>query len=124
MAVTFDTLRKDATIFTELQKEPLWWRRLKNDKSLYIEVRKDNQVNVYFEGGSVARIHYCSKHKKLQVFTHHKYLGIEDKSPLYIECSSIIDDEVENILRRIKDSQNFFIERPLPYLLYCRSAAA
>lgn len=76
MAITFDILKPEAKIFQELKKNPSWWARFKNDSSLYIEIRKDNQVNVYFEGGSVARIHYCSKHKKLQVFTHHKYLNL------------------------------------------------
>ena len=52
MAVTFDTLKPDARIFLELNNNPHWWNRFKEDSSLYIEVRKDNQVNVYFEGGS------------------------------------------------------------------------
>lgn len=54
MAVTFDTLKPDARIFLELNNNPHWWNRFKEDSSLYIEVRKDNQVNVYFEGGSIA----------------------------------------------------------------------
>ena len=97
MAISFDTLNPDATIFQELKKNPSWWVRFKNNPSLYIEIRKDNQVNVYFEGGSVARIHYCSKHKKLQVFTHHKYLNLPapSKSNAYIECSGIIDEPKE-----------------------------
>lgn len=97
MAITFDILKPEAKIFQELKKNPSWWARFKNDSSLYIEIRKDNQVNVYFEGGSVARIHYCSKHKKLQVFTHHKYLNLPapSKSNAYIECSGIIDEPKE-----------------------------
>ncbi len=97
MAISFDTLNPDATIFQELKKNPSWWVRFKNNPSLYIEIRKDNQVNVYFEGGSVARIHYCSKHKKLQVFTHHKYLNLPapSKRNAYIECSGIIDEPKE-----------------------------
>lgn len=97
MAITFDILKPEAKIFQELKKNPSWWVRFKNDSSLYIEIRKDNQVNVYFEGGSVARIHYCSKHKKLQVFTHHKYLNspAPSKSNAYIECSGIIDEPIE-----------------------------
>ena len=99
MAVTFDTLKPDARIFLELNNNPHWWNRFKEDSSLYIEVRKDNQVNVYFEGGSIARIHYCSKHKKLQVFTHHKYLGLPapSKSSLYIECSDFIDSCLNDV---------------------------
>ena len=97
MAITFDILKPEAKIFQELKKNPSWWARFKNDSSLYIEIRKDNQVNVYFEGGCVARIHYCSKHKKLQVFTHHKYLNLPapSKSNAYIECSGIIDEPKE-----------------------------
>ena len=97
MAITFNTLKPEAKIFNELKKNPSWWVRFKNDSSLYIEIRKDNQVNVYFEGGSVARIHYCSKHKQLQVFTHHKYLNLPapSKSNAYIECSGIIDEPIE-----------------------------
>lgn len=97
MAITFDILKPEAKIFQELKKNPSWWARFKNDSSLYIEIRKDNQVNVYFEGGSVARIHYCSKHKKLQVFTHHKYLNlpVPSKRNAYIECSGIIDEPKE-----------------------------
>lgn len=97
MAITFDTLKADAKIFAELKKNPSWWVRFKNDPSLYIEIRKDNQVNVYSEGGSIARIHYCSKHKKLQVFTHHKYLNLPalSKSNLYRECSDDIDKPIK-----------------------------
>ena len=114
MAITFDTLKADAKIFEELKESPSWWVHFKNDPSLYIEIRKDNQVNVYSEGGSIARIHYCSKHKKLQVFTHHKYLGLPatSKSNPYIECSDIIDNPVvkdskvlvcDEIIRRVKE---------------------
>lgn len=97
MAITFDTLKADAKIFAELKKNPSWWVRFKNDPSLYIEIRKDNQVNVYSEGGSIARIHYCSKHKKLQVFTHQKYLNRPalSKSNLYRECSDDIDKPIK-----------------------------
>ena len=97
MSITFNRLKSDSKIFEELKKNPSWWTRFKNDKSLYIEIRKDNQVNVYFEGGSIARIHYCSKHKKLQVFTHHKYLNLPapSKSNAYIECSGIIDKPIK-----------------------------
>ena len=89
MSVTFDTLKADATIFTALNSNPSWWKRFKEDPSLYIEIRKDNQVNVYFQGGSVARIHYCSKKGQLQLFTHYKYLGMPapSKASLYEECS-------------------------------------
>lgn len=104
MAVTFNTLTKDAVIFKELSKGPSWWQHFKSDPSLYIEIRKDNQINVYFEGGSVARIHYCSKHQKLQVFSHHKYLGIPNSKPMYVECSNFIGENIDEILFRVKSN--------------------
>ena len=84
--IKFDTLNESAKIFDELKnKKPIWWEYCKQDKSFYIELRKDNQVNVYFEGGSIIRVHYCSRHKELQTFTHSKYLGIEDKTGMVAE---------------------------------------
>ena len=104
MPVTFDTLKPEARIFHELNNNPHWWNRFKEDSSLYIEVRKDNQVNVYFEGGSIARIHYCSKNRKLQVFIHHKYLGIPkpaNNNP-YVEYSDKIGSCLNDVLDRVK----------------------
>ena len=104
MPVTFDTLKPDARIFHELNNNPHWWKQFKDDSSLYIEVRKDNQVNVYFEGGSIARIHYCSKNRKLQVFIHHKYLGIPKPADnnLYVEYSDKIGSCLNDVLDRVK----------------------
>ena len=104
MAITFDKLKENARIFEELKKNPSWWVKFKNNPSLYIDIRKDNQVNVYFEGGSIARIHYCSKHKKLQVFTHHKYLGepAPSRNNLYVECSDRIENICDEVMERIQ----------------------
>ena len=104
MAITYDKLKENARIFEELKKSPSWWVKFKNNPSLYIDIRKDNQVNVYFEGGSIARIHYCSKHNKLQVFTHHKYLGelAPSRNNLYVECSDRIENICDEVMERIQ----------------------
>ena len=104
MPITFGTLKHNARIFLELNNNPHWWKQFKEDSSLYIEVRKDNQVNVYLEGGSIARIHYCSKNRKLQVFIHHKYLGIPKPADnnLYVEYSDKIDSCLNDVLDRVK----------------------
>lgn len=83
---------------------PTWWRRLVNDPSVYIDIRKDNNINVYFEGGSVANIHYCTKHKRLQVLTHHKYLDMPSSQLAYVECSDVIDNKIDLIKDRIKEN--------------------
>lgn len=97
-------LNNEALLYQKLAQGPSWWNRLKKEKEFYIEVRKDNTINVYFEGGNVARIHYCSKHKKMQVFTHHKYL--EEPAPSehqpYIECCDRIEKELDNLVQNIK----------------------
>ena len=101
--VDFGTLKASAKIFEELESGRYpWWDTLKNERQFYCEVRKDNQVNVYFEGGSVARLHYCSRHKVLQAFTHRKYLGLDEGQPMYVECASLLSPEVNNIVSRIK----------------------
>ena len=102
--ITFDTLNESAKIFDELKnKKPIWWEYCKQDKSFYIELRKDNQVNVYFEGGSIIRVHYCSRHKELQTFTHYKYLGVKDKTKTYVNCAKTIDKQIGNIVEGIKE---------------------
>lgn len=116
MSVTFKNLKKDAVIFSELRKGLAWWEKFKADDSLYIEVRKDNNVNVYFEGGSIARIHYCSRHKKLQVFTHYKYLGLDRSDRTYVECSDIIGDKIASVLELVKKkySQKHSVDGVVP----------
>lgn len=101
--VTFETLNPSSKIFEILKNNHYtWWERFKSDSSFYIEIRKDNQINVYYEGGNVVRLHYCSKRKRLQAFTHCKYLGHDELKNNYINCIDIIDDEIDNIVSRIK----------------------
>ena len=62
--VTFEKINTKSALFAELKsgKYP-WWDKVKRDPNLYIDVRKDNNINVYYEGGSVMNLHYCSKNK-------------------------------------------------------------
>lgn len=98
--VTFETLKVNAPLFTELKSgKYAWWEKMKNNHRLYIEIRKDNQINVYYEGGSVVRLHYCSRHKKVQAFTHEKYLG--RKGGKYIECADELNRLLDTIISNI-----------------------
>ena len=112
--VTFDTLNSNASIFSEdsIAKNDASWRALKEillyDHDLYWEIRKDNQINVYYEGGSLIRLHFCSKHKRLQAFIHEKYLGKDGSSYIdllkYIEDNKLpIAETVQNIKSQIKE---------------------
>ena len=101
--VTFETLNPSSKIFEVLNNNNFaWWERFKSESSFYIEIRKDNQINVYHEGGNVVRLHYCSKRNVLQAFTHCKYLGREELKNKYLNCIDILDAEIDNIVSRIK----------------------
>ena len=77
-----DLLDSDNPIYTILSSNdaPIWWHNIKNDDSLYIEIRKENYLNVYHRGGCVARIKYHTRRKQFEILTHPKYLGQFDKS--------------------------------------------
>ena len=95
---TFETLNPNAPLFSELKSGNYsWWENIKKDRRLYIEIRKNNYINVYFEGGNVAKLEYRSKDKKIQAFTHRKYLYGNGTG--YAECS--LDNDLETIINNI-----------------------
>lgn len=47
-----------APLFKELEKRPEWWNTVCEDNELYINIRKDNRVNVYYKGASVMDMSY------------------------------------------------------------------
>jgi hypothetical protein len=73
MKGTFQALNPNAEIFLKLKSDnPPWWNLFKNTPELYIDIRKDNYISVYYQGGSVAEITYDTN---FVAKTHQKYLG-------------------------------------------------
>jgi len=57
-------LRTDHALFQKLKNDsPLWWENLKSDPTLYIDIRKDNYLNVYHNGGSIMRLEGAKEYK-------------------------------------------------------------
>lgn len=41
-------------LFTNLEKEnPTWWQALVAEKDIYIDIRKDNYIDIYYNGGNI-----------------------------------------------------------------------
>lgn len=106
MKGTFTTLNPENPLFIKLKKQqPTWWNLLKNDKELYINIRKDNYINVYYYGGSLAKIEFK---KDFVATTHQKYLGdttargkdIVGYSP--IDLATLDEKMIASIKGRIK----------------------
>lgn len=108
---TFSSLNPNAKIFEEIKsKQPLWWNLLLKDKELYKDIRKDNYINVYYLGGSVAKIEYKNG---FVVEIHHKYWeGENPKKKTYLSINpeefnktkiADIKRKIENTLRNSKN---------------------
>lgn len=91
------TLNPDHALFQWLKdKKPIWWENLKNDPDLYIDIRKENYINVYYNGGSIMRLKGAKPHR---AYIHVEYI------PLFRD-----QDYCEYNL----DNQNAFLDVPKP----------
>lgn len=82
---SFGALQEDHRLWQELEQMPDWWKTILKDDELYVEIRKDNYINVYYYGGNVALLRWAGG--KIKAETHQKYLGCEQPDrPLYKDC--------------------------------------
>lgn len=97
----FSKLNPKAKIFEELEQNPAWWALLKADKDLYIDIRKDKYINVYYYGSSIAKISYTSD---FNASIHKKYLDgrFFNKSPYTeLHLKSLTEQKLNEIKSRI-----------------------
>ena len=71
MARNYFDLNINAPLFTELSKLPEWWIRILNDKTLYVNIRKGNRINVYYRGASVMELS-INRNKSIKGKIHSK----------------------------------------------------
>lgn len=99
---TFNAISEEAPIFEILKNNPpSWWTALLRNKDIYVEIRKDNYLNMYYEGGCIAKVRYCSKHKKVQAIAHEKYIGIEGGTK-YRNIADELETRVDSMLTLIQ----------------------
>ncbi|MDD6976884.1 MAG: hypothetical protein PUI72_00945 [Prevotellaceae bacterium] len=97
------SLNKEAEIYRELKKQPDWWQRLLSIKGVYVEIRKDNIVDIYYEGGRMAKLR-C-KSKRITATCHPKYLGMDvptGSNPKYVDCLEVLKNNPYFIAKNIQ----------------------
>ena len=77
MARNYFDLNINAPLFTELAQLPEWWKRILNDKTLYVNIRKGNRINVYYHGASVMELS-INRNKSIQGKIHSKYILFQE----------------------------------------------
>lgn len=93
MARNYFDLNINAPLFTELSKLPEWWKTIINDNSLYVNVRKNNRVNVYYRGASIMELS-INRNKRIQGKIHSKYLQID--------CNKYRTEKPETIVEKLR----------------------
>lgn len=89
-------------LFEELKEsDPVWWQFIKeNIKSgvFYVDIRKNNSLNVYYNGGSLLKVSLSQG--KIKGKIHESYLGSSGSK--YIDYTlSHLPQDAENIKCRI-----------------------
>lgn len=75
MDKNYFNLNEQAILFCNLNKMPQWWKQVLADKELYVNIRKNDRVNVYYHGYSVMELTYKNRgNKGFNAKIHYKYL--------------------------------------------------
>ena len=96
-------LDKEAGIYNVLKEQPVWWQKLLSIKGVYVEIRKGDIVDVYYEGGRIAELR-C-KNKRITATCHPKYLGKNvptGSNPKYVDCIEVLKNNPTFITQNIQ----------------------
>ena len=115
-----DLLNRKHELYKILNGEnaPRWWNCLKEDKDIYIEIRKGNVIDAYYLGGRMAEIK-LDRDNQIVVTAHPKYLGFLEEedgryyrkgikdgkkiyTPIYQDCSEWILNRKEEMKANIR----------------------
>ncbi len=90
-------LNESALVYSELISQS-WWKALTSINGVYVEIRKKDIVDVYFEGGRVAEFKY--KYRGLVAECHNVYLDKGNKG--YSNCLDVLKASPNKIIDKIK----------------------
>lgn len=103
----FDKLKHNA---------PDWWRCVVNCDKVYIDVRKDNTINIYYQGASLAKIEF--QKGGIKATCHPKYLYGDDVAGFYKNGHAIYqpcEEELRTLAdkgsRLLKNAQQFYTNK-------------
>ncbi len=98
----------DAPLFEELSKLPTWWEKVLNDKDLYVNVRKDNRIFVYYQGAAVMKgLHFGRTGLVCQIDKEYQ------RGWTKVDNCMIAVDEVVKHLEKIKENiENYYAGKP------------
>ncbi|NCB47214.1 hypothetical protein EOM81_09380 [bacterium] len=69
------------------EDQPVWWKNLVSDKEIVIQVRKNDSIDVYFNGGCILKgLKYNSRTQQFAAKIHYKYIPVQSENP-YIGLS-------------------------------------
>ncbi len=112
------TLKTNHPLFQRLRDNPpSWWENLKSDPEIYFDIRKENYLNVYHNGGSIMKLEYI-KGYKAKIHTEYiplnksdNYLSFEFqngnislKKLQTIDIENFDTDALERIKKKIRKS--------------------
>lgn len=81
--MNWDTLDPNHELFVNLRNNPpVWWQSLLKDSQIYVDVRKDNSLNIYFMGASVMDLSYRGGYRGK---IHYKFVPIQPRKQAYLE---------------------------------------
>ena len=93
------SLRNDHPLFKQLiSNAPEWWCKALQFEGAYIDIRKDNTINIYYEGASLAKIEWANG--TVRATCHPKYL-YGDRAQAYYKNGIAIYQHCEEELMRL-----------------------
>lgn len=99
-------LNSNHKLFEKLENDaPDWWKNLVNlhhNGKVYIDIRKNNTINVYYLGASIAKIKW--KDSKIQATCHRKYIeGKDTNKNTYINCEEFLEEKIWQLFENAKN---------------------